>query len=59
MAGYDVYRYQTLIAEVGGSTLTYTARNLRSGTRYSLHLVAFDAAGNLSPPSALVLREAK
>jgi len=59
VAGYYVYRYQTLIAQVGGTTLTYTARGLRSGIRYSFHLVAFDGAGNLSAPTASVSARAK
>jgi chitodextrinase len=59
VAGYDLYRGSALIAKVGGATLTYDDRGLRPWTRYSFHIVAFDAAGNLSAPSATVSAIAK
>ncbi|HSX30595.1 MAG TPA: fibronectin type III domain-containing protein [Candidatus Saccharimonadales bacterium] len=48
VTGYRVYRGSTLITTVSGSTLTYTDTGLTSGTTYSYHIVAIDAAGNAS-----------
>ncbi|HUD11364.1 MAG TPA: fibronectin type III domain-containing protein [Candidatus Saccharimonadia bacterium] len=55
--GYDVYRGSTLIATVTGTS--YTDTGLTSGASYSFHIVAFDAAGNLSPSSSTVTAKAK
>ncbi len=50
VAGYNVYRGGTLI----GTTLTpaYQDSGLTAQTAYSYTVAAFDAAGNMSPPSS-------
>jgi chitodextrinase len=50
VTGYQVFRNGTLIATVGGTTLSYTDTGLAGGT-YSYTVRATDAAGNLSDPS--------
>ena len=57
VTGYDVYRGSTLIATVTGAS--YTNTGLASGSSYSYHVVAFDAAGNMSAASATVTAKAK
>ncbi|HSX33757.1 MAG TPA: hypothetical protein VLF91_05480 [Candidatus Saccharimonadales bacterium] len=53
VAGYRIYRGSTLIATVSASTLTYTDTGLTTGTSYSYHVVAFDAAGNQASTATL------
>ncbi|HSX35978.1 MAG TPA: fibronectin type III domain-containing protein [Patescibacteria group bacterium] len=59
VTGYRIYRGSTPVATVSGSTLTYTDTGLVSGTTYSYHIVAIDAAGNASASSATVSAKAK
>ena len=54
VSGYHIYRGSTLIATVKGNVTTYASTGLKANTAYSYHLVAFDAAGNLSKASATV-----
>jgi chitodextrinase len=56
---YRVYRSSTLIATVAGPALTYTNTGLKTGTSYSYHLTAVDAAGNVSAAGATVSAKAK
>ncbi|GKU78315.1 lytic polysaccharide monooxygenase [Paenibacillus sp. L3-i20] len=51
---YRIYNGSTLVASVSGSTLSYTATGLTPSTSYSYHVVALDAAGNISNTSATV-----
>jgi len=57
VAGYYVYRGSSLIATV--TSTTYTATGLVSGDKYSFHVIAFDAAGNLSLASNTVTATAE
>ncbi len=59
VSGYHIYRGSTLIATVKGNVTTYTSTGLKANTTYSYHLVAFDAAGNLSKASATVSAKTK
>jgi chitodextrinase len=59
VTAYRVYRSSTLIATVASPALTYTNTGLKTGTSYSYHLVAIDAAGNASPAGATVSAKAK
>ena len=59
VSGYRIYRGSTLIATVKGNVTTYTSTGLKANTTYSYHLVAFDAAGNLSKASATVSAKTK
>jgi chitodextrinase len=52
VTGYDVYRGGVLIATLGTVT-TFQNTGLSPSTTYSYSVRAFDAAGNLSVPSAL------
>ena len=52
VAGYTVYRNGSVLATVGGSTLTYTDNAVVSATNYSYTVDAFDAAGNHSAPAS-------
>src|SRR5207302_1759686 len=52
VTGYTVYRGGTMIATVGGSTLTYSDTTVVANTTYSYTVDAFDAAGNHSAQSA-------
>ena len=53
IASYAVRRSGVLLAQVGGSTLSYTDdSNVRGSFTYTI--VAADAAGNLSAPSNAV-----
>ncbi len=56
---YRVYRFSTLIATVASPGLTYTNTGLTTGTSYSYHLTAVDAAGNVSPASTTLSAKAK
>ncbi len=56
---YRVYRFSTLIATVASPALTYTNTGLKSGTSYSYHLTAIDAAGNVSGASKTAWAKAK
>jgi chitodextrinase len=58
VAGYTVYRGAVMIATVRGP-LTYTNTGLKRKTSYSYHVVAFDAAGHVSKPSATVAAKTK
>src|SRR3954471_10217017 len=56
---YDVWRWDSvgnwqLAGSVPGDTTAYTAEGLSPGTQYTFGLRAFDAAGNMSPASALI-----
>lgn len=53
VSGYDVYRDGVRIDQIGPST-SYLDDQVDSGTTYQYHVVARDAAGNLSPPSDTV-----
>lgn len=46
VAGYSLYRNGRRVAQI--TALTYTYRGLACGTRYTLALEAYDAAGNAS-----------
>ena len=59
VTAYRVYRASTLIATVASPTLAYTSTGLKSGTSYSFHVIAMDAAGNASTASATVSAKAK
>src|SRR2546427_6198196 len=50
VAGYRVYRDGTLVASPGGTSASITG--LSAGVPYSFTVSAFDAAGNVSAPSA-------
>lgn len=52
VAGYDVYQGTSLAISVTGTTATLTG--LSPNTTYSFKVIAKDAAGNLSPASAIV-----
>ncbi|HET6289392.1 MAG TPA: fibronectin type III domain-containing protein, partial [Amycolatopsis sp.] len=52
VVGYDVYNGATLVKTVAGTTATVDG--LAPGTEYSFTVVAKDAAGNASAPSAAV-----
>ncbi|MBH5316952.1 lytic polysaccharide monooxygenase [Paenibacillus sp. GSMTC-2017] len=52
---YRIYNGSTLVNSVAGSNLTYTVTGLSPSTSYSYHVVALDAAGNISPASATVI----
>src|SRR6185312_1158830 len=56
---YRVYRFSTLIATVASPALMYTNTGLTTGTSYSYHLTALDAAGNVSAASTTVSAKAK
>jgi chitodextrinase len=58
VTGYSVYRGGVMIATVRGP-LTYTNTGLKRTTSYSYHVVAFDAAGHVSKPSATVTAKTK
>ena len=59
VTAYRVYRSTTLIATVASPALSYTNTGLKTGTSYSYHLVAIDAAGNASAAGATVSAKAK
>lgn len=48
VAGYYVYQNGAQVAQVSGSTTSYTARSLASSSAYSFAVQAFDAIGNMS-----------
>src|SRR5204863_536151 len=50
VTGYRVYRDGTLVASPSGTLVSITG--LSAGTPYSFTVSAFDAAGNVSAPSA-------
>lgn len=51
VAGYQIVRNGSPLANVGGSSLTYTDSTVTAGTAYAYTIRAFDAAGNYSGPS--------
>jgi chitinase len=53
VTGYRVYRDGVLVASISRTKWT-DGLNLSAGTR-SYEVVAFDAAGNVSPPAALTV----
>jgi len=55
--GYYIYRDNTMIATV--TATKYTDNKVTTGTTYSYYIVAFDAALNLSQPSATMSAAAK
>jgi chitodextrinase len=59
VTGYKVYRGSTLIATVKGSVTTYANTGLKAKTTYSYHVVALDAAGNLSAASPTATAKTK
>jgi chitodextrinase len=59
VTGYRIYRGTTLITTVVSPTLGYTNTGLKTGTSYSYHLTAIDAAGNASASSAAVSAKAR
>ena len=52
VAGYDVYRGNSKVATVGGSTTSYTDTTALPSTTYSYTVDAFDAVPNISAQSA-------
>lgn len=65
VAGYKIYRSNanstqinaTPIGEVNATTTSYTNSGLASNTNYRYQVRAFDAAGNLSNPSSVLLQK--
>ncbi|KOX31157.1 glycosyl hydrolase [Saccharothrix sp. NRRL B-16348] len=55
VTGYDVYANGALRTSVAGTVLTYTDSQ-PDGLAVTYHVIAKDAAGNQSPPSASVTR---
>ncbi|MCE6999186.1 discoidin domain-containing protein [Saccharothrix sp. S26] len=55
VTGYDVYANGALRTSVAGTVLTYTDSQ-PDGVAVTYHVIARDAAGNQSPPSASVTR---
>ncbi len=53
VVAYNVYRNGQAVASVGNGT-SYIDSGLNAATAYTYHLVALDAAGNQSPPSAAI-----
>ena len=51
VAGYRIHRDGSLIATLDG--LGYTDEGLANGTEYDYEVIAFDLAGNESPPAAV------
>ncbi|MFD0659598.1 cellulose binding domain-containing protein [Thermocatellispora tengchongensis] len=53
IAKYEVYRQNGAISEQLGETsgTSFTARNLKPGTRYTINVIARDSGGGLSRPS--------
>ena len=51
VTGYSVYRNNTKVADVSGSTTSYADTGVADATTYSYTVKAFDAAGNLSAAS--------
>jgi chitodextrinase len=49
VTGYAVYRNDVQVATT--TATSYTDRTVEPNTTYSYHVKAYDAAGNLSPPS--------
>jgi len=54
VTGYQVRQAGTVIATVGGSTLSYTVTGLTPATAYTFTVTAGDASGAVSPPSNAV-----
>jgi chitodextrinase len=52
VSGYTIYRDNSMIATVAGSTLAYTDHTVLPSSSYSYSVEAFDPAGNYSPQSA-------
>lgn len=52
VAGYRVYRNGSLVGTT--KSTTFTAGGLSNGTSYTFHVVAYDAAGNVSAASGSV-----
>ena len=52
VAGYRVYNGSTLVATTNG--VTYTVTGLTANTAYTFTVIAYDAAGNVSPSSNAV-----
>nr|WP_232055807.1 lytic polysaccharide monooxygenase [Paenibacillus alvei] len=52
VAGYRVYNGSTLVATTNGET--YTVTGLTANTAYTFTVIAYDAAGNVSPSSNAV-----
>ncbi|WP_431729077.1 glycoside hydrolase family 9 protein [Verrucosispora sp. TAA-831] len=52
VTGYRIYRDDVLVTTVTGTT--YAATGLTAQTTYRFHVVAVDAGGNVSPPTARV-----
>jgi chitodextrinase len=59
VTAYRIYRATTFIGTVASPALTYTNSGLKTGTAYSFHVVALDAAGNASAASATVSAKAR
>ncbi|MDF5752085.1 cellulose binding domain-containing protein [Spongiactinospora sp. TRM90649] len=61
VVGYDIYMRQgdTFVLHGGSTYTTYTATNLIAGQWYTFYVVAKDAAGNRSAPSALYTARAQ
>ncbi len=55
IAGYDIYRDETLIATT--TDLTYTDSGLTPGVRYTYFVKAYDGSGNISQASDSVVND--
>jgi len=51
---YSVVRNNTPIASLASNVLNYSDTTVSAGSSYSYQVIAYDAAGNASPPSATV-----
>ncbi|XLS29987.1 fibronectin type III domain-containing protein [Flavobacteriaceae bacterium M23B6Z8] len=54
VTAYEIYRNNTLIVTVNGSTTSYTATALNAQTTYNFKVIAKDASGNQSADSNLL-----
>ncbi|WP_431995736.1 fibronectin type III domain-containing protein [Streptomyces griseoflavus] len=54
VVSYDIHQGDTKIHSVGGNQTAAVVTGLRPGTRYAFTVRARDAAGNVSPPGAVV-----
>ena len=52
VTGYQVIRNGVMISSVPGATLVYVDNSVAAGSTYAYSVAAYDAAGNVSSPSA-------
>ena len=55
VTGYAIYRDNNLIGNVDSNTLTYQDLTVAPETSYQYHVIASDAAGNMSPPDNTIV----